>query len=340
MSATGTTAGSGAATSARSITYRESIREALIEEMEDDPRVILLGEDVGRYGGAYAVSKGLLEQFGDRRVIDTPMAEAMIVGTALGAAAVGARPVAEIMYMDFITLVMDQLVNQAAKLHVMFGGQLSAPMVVRVQQGTGRGAGPQHSQSLEAWFTHVPGLKTVAPSTPADAKGLLKAAIRDDDPVLFIEHKQLYSRKGDAVGRDHVVPIGSADVKRPGRDVTVVTWSNMVHTALAAAERLAIDGTEVEVVDLRTLAPLDMETVLTSCRRTGRVLVLHEACRTGGLGAEVAAQVGEELYGQLRAPVRRLAAPDIALPANSALERALVPDEDAVVAAVESLLRS
>ncbi len=340
MSETPTRAGGAVALAIRSITYRDSIREALVEEMEDDPRVIILGEDVGRYGGAYAVSKGLLEQFGDRRVIDTTMAEAMIVGAALGAAAVGARPVAEIMYMDFITLVMDQLVNQAAKLHVMFGGQLSAPMVVRVQQGIGRGAGPQHSQSLEAWFAHVPGLKTVAPSTPADAKGLLKAAIRDDDPVLFIEHKQLYSRKGDAVGRDHVVPIGSADVKRPGRDVTVVTWSNMVYTALAAAERLATDGTDVEVIDMRTLAPLDMETVLTSCRRTGRVLVLHEACRTGGLGAEIAAQVGEELHGALRAPVRRLAAPDVALPANSALERALIPDEDATVEAVRSLLRS
>jgi pyruvate dehydrogenase E1 component beta subunit len=268
------------------------------------------------------------------------MAEAMIVGTALGVAAVGGRPVAEIMYMDFITLVMDQLVNQAAKLHVMFGSQLTAPMVVRVQQGIGRGAGPQHSQSLEAWFTHVPGLKTVAPSTPADAKGLLKAAIRDDDPVLFIEHKQLYGRRGDAADRDHVVPIGSADIKRPGRDVTVVTWSNMVHTALAAADRLAADGIQVEVVDLRTLSPLDMATVLASCRRTGRVLILQEACRTGGLGGEIAAQVGEELFGRLRAPVRRLAAPDVVLPANSALEKALIPGEDATVEAVRSLVRS
>lgn len=333
-------AGMPIVTPGRTITYRDAIREALFEEMEDDPRVILLGEDVGRYGGAYAVSKGLLERFGDRRVIDTPMAEAMIVGTALGAAAVGARPIAEIMYMDFITLVMDQLVNQAAKLHAMFGGQLAAPMVIRVQQGIGRGAGPQHSQSLEAWFSHVPGLKTVAASTPADAKGLLKAAIRDDDPVLFIEHKQLYGRKGDAADRAHVVPIGSADVKRAGRDVTIVTWSSMVHTALAAAERLETKGTDVEVVDLRTLAPLDMETVLASCRRTGRVLVLHEACRTGGLGAEVAAQVGEELFGVLRAPVRRLATPDVVLPANSALERELVPDEDSTVEAVRALMRS
>lgn len=324
----------------RAITYRDSIREGLFEEMGDDPRVILLGEDVGRYGGAYAVSKGLLERFGEQRVIDTPMAEAMIVGTALGAAAVGARPVAEIMYMDFVTLVMDQLVNQAAKLHAMFGGQLSAPMVVRVQQGTGRGAGPQHSQSLEAWFAHVPGLKTVAPATPADAKGLLKAAIRDDDPVLFIEHKQLYGRKGPAVGRDHVVPIGVADVKRPGRDVTLVAWSNMAHTALAAAGFLAGEGVDVEVVDLRTISPLDTATVMTSARKTRRVIVLQEAVLTGGLASEIAARVGEELFGELRAPVRRLATPDVVLPANSALERALVPDEAATVAAVRELMRS
>lgn len=328
------------APSSRTVTYRESLREALFEEMEADPRVILMGEDVGRYGGAYAVSKGLLEHFGDRRVIDTPMSEAVIVGAALGAAAVGARPVAEIMYMDFITLVMDQLVNQAAKLHFMFGGQLSAPMVVRVQQGIGRGAGPQHSQSLEAWFAHVPGLKVVAPSTPADAKGLLKAAIRDDDPVLFIEHKQLYARKSEGVGPDHVVPIGSADVKRAGTDVTVVAWSSMVHTALAAAERLAEEGTSAEVVDLRTIAPLDMATVLASCRRTGRLLVLQEACRTGGLGAEIAAQVAEELYRELRAPVRRLATPDVVLPANTTLERVLVPDVDAAVTVVRELVRS
>ncbi|MHB1800453.1 MAG: alpha-ketoacid dehydrogenase subunit beta, partial [Actinomycetes bacterium] len=220
------------------------------------------------------------------------------------------------------------------------GGQLSAPMVVRVQQGIGRGAGPQHSQSLEAWFAHVPGLKVVAPSTPADAKGLLKAAIRDDDPVLFIEHKQLYARKSEGVGPDHVVPIGSADVKRAGTDVTVVAWSSMVHTALAAAERLAEEGTSAEVVDLRTIAPLDMATVLASCRRTGRLLVLHEACRTGGLGAEIAAQVAEELYRELRAPVRRLATPDVVLPANTTLERALVPDVDAAVTVVRELVRS
>ncbi len=325
---------------ARTVTYREALRDALFEEMEADDRVILLGEDVGRYGGAYAVSRGLLDRFGERRVIDTPMSEATIVGAALGAAAVGARPVAEVMYMDFVTLVMDQLVNQAAKLHFMFGGQLSAPLVVRVQQGTGRGAGAQHSQSLEAWFAHVPGLKVVAPSTPADAKGLLKSAIRDDDPVLFIEHKQLYARKGEDAGPGHTVPIGSADVKRAGEDVTLVAWSNMVHTALAAADALAAEGIGVEVVDLRTLAPLDMETVLASSRRTGRLLVAHEACRTAGLGAEVAAAVSEKLFGRLRAPVRRVATPDVVLPANSGLERALVPGVDDLTDAVRDVVRS
>lgn len=321
------------------MTYRDALRQTLLEEMRADSRVILLGEDVGRYGGAYAVSKGLLDEFGPGRVIDTPMSEAVIVGAAVGAACVGGRPVAEIMYMDFVTLVMDQLVNQAAKLHFMFGGQLRVPMVLRVQQGTGRGAGAQHSQSLEAWFAHVPGLKTVAPSTPADAAGLLRAAIRDDDPVLFIEHKALYSRKGAPAGPDHLVPLGVADVKRDGTDVTVVAWSNMVHTALEAAARLAEDGISVEVVDLRTICPMDTATVLDSVRRTGRLLVAHEAVRTGGLGAEVAAVVAENLHAELKAPVARLATPDVVLPANTGLERALIPDADAIVASVRRLMQ-
>jgi pyruvate/2-oxoglutarate/acetoin dehydrogenase E1 component len=322
----------------RIVTVREALREALFEEMEADERVILMGEDVGRYGGAYAVSRGLLERFGERRVIDMPMSEALIVGSALGAAIVGGRPVAEIMYMDFATLGMDQLANQAAKLHFMFGNQLRAPMVVRVQQGVGRGAGSQHSQSLEAWFAHVPGLKVVAPSTPADAKGLLKASIRDDDPVLFIEHKGLYPRKGESAKPDHTVPIGVAEVKRTGDDVTLVAWSDMVHTALAAADRLVQRGVGVEVVDLRTLAPLDIETLLASCRRPGRLVVAHESCRTAGLGAEIVARVAEQLHGQLRAPIRRVTTPDVILPANTALEKALVPDTDSVVAAIENLL--
>ncbi len=320
------------------LTYRDALRQALWEEMTDDPRVMLLGEDVGRYGGAYAVSRGMLEEFGPTRVIDTPMSEAVIVGAAVGAAIVGGRPVAEIMYMDFVTLVMDQLVNQAAKLHFMFGGQLSVPMVVRVQQGTGRGAGAQHSQSLEAWFAHVPGLKTVAPATPADAAGLLKAAIRDDDPVLFIEHKGLYGRKGPALAPDAVVPIGVADIKRAGTDLTVVAWSNMVHTALEAADRLAEDGVSVEVVDLRTISPLDTRTILDSVRRTGRLLVVHEAVRTGGFGAEIAAVVAESLHDHLKAPVSRLATDDIVLPANTVLEGQLIPDAPAIVRRVRTIM--
>ncbi len=320
------------------VTYRDALRLALLEEMRADPRVFILGEDVGRYGGAYAVSRGLLEEFGPRRVLDTPMSEAAIVGAAVGAACVGGRPVAEIMYMDFVTLVMDMLVNQAAKLHFMFGGQLRVPIVLRAQQGTGRGAGAQHSQSLEAWFAHVPGMKTVAPSTPADAAGLLRAAIRDDDPVLFIEHKGLYGRKGEAPPPGHVVPIGVADIKRAGRDVTVVAWSNMVHTVLDAAEELAQSDISVEVLDLRTVHPMDRDAILASVARTGRLLVVHEAVRTAGLGAEVAALVAENLHTELKAPVARLATADIVLPANTALERALIPDSAAVAAAVRTMM--
>lgn len=323
----------------RTITYREALREALYEEMAADERVILLGEDVGRYGGAYAVSRGLLEEYGDRRVIDTPMSEALIVGGALGAAVVGGRPVAEIMYMDFVTLVMDQLVNQAAKMHFMFGGQLNAPLVVRTQQGVGRGAGSQHSQSLEAWFAHVPGLKCVAPATPRDAKGLLKAAIRDDDPVLFIEHKGLYARKGEVGPGDEIPQIGVADIARAGGDVTVVAWSNMVHTALDAAARLEEDGVSVEVIDLRSIAPLDTATVIESVRRTGRLVVAHEACLTGGLGAEIVAAVVEGLQGAHAPAVRRVATPDIVLPANTALEKELVPGVDDIIEGVRAVLR-
>lgn len=322
----------------RIVTYRDALRETLTAEMAADDRVILLGEDVGAYGGAYAVSRGLLDRFGPDRVIDTPMSEALIVGAALGAAVAGARPVAELMYMDFVTLAMDQLVNQAAKMHFMFGGQYSAPLVVRVQQGTGRGAGSQHSQSLEAWFAHVPGLKVVAPATPADAAGLLRAAIRDDDPVLFIEHKGLYARKGPAPGDDHVTPIGSAHVIRPGRDVTVVAWSNMVHVALDAAATLNERGVDAEVVDLRSIAPLDIETVLDSVRRTRRLLVAHEAVLTAGLGAEITARVAETLHHDLLAPVRRVATPDVVLPANTALERELVPSAATLAAATEQLM--
>lgn len=327
-----------ATTDTRTGTFRDAIREGLREEMAADPSVFLLGEDVGRYGGAYAISKGLLDEFGPKRVLDTPMSEAGIVGLALGASVVGGRPVSEVMYMDFITLVMDQLVNQAAKLHFMFGNQLRAPLVVRTQQGVGRGAGSQHSQSLEAWLTHVPGLRVVAPATPADAKGLLKSAIREPNPVVYIEHKQLYARKDTIPGPDHMVPLGSARVARDGADLTVITYSSMVHVALDAAERLAADGLDVEVVDLRCLSPVDWDTVTGSVGTTRRALVLHEACLTGGLGAEIAARLGERLFGQLSAPVRRVTTPDVILPANLDLERRLVPDVDRIVAEARDLL--
>lgn len=321
-------------------TYREALREALHEEMAADPRVIVMGEDIGRYGGAYAVTRGLLDAYGPSRVLDMPMSEALIVGAALGVSVVGGRPVAEIMYMDFVTLVMDQLVNQAAKLHSMFGGQLSAPMVVRAQQGVGRGAGAQHSQSLEAWVTHIPGLKVVAPATVYDAKTLLKAAIRDDNPVVFIEHKGLYARKGRMAEAEDVGVLGQAAVVRAGTDITVIAYSNMVHTALDAAAILADDGIDIEVVDLRTLAPLDMDTVRDSVARTRRAIVAHEAMLTGGLGSEIAARINEDLFGKLLAPVRRLATPDVVLPANVDLERSLVPDSRAIVDAVHSVLNN
>ncbi|MGZ4388283.1 MAG: alpha-ketoacid dehydrogenase subunit beta [Gaiellaceae bacterium] len=322
----------------RTETVRTALREALREEMLRDDAVFVLGEDVGRYGGAYAVTKGMLEEFGPKRVIDTPLSEAIILGAAVGAAMTGGRPVAEIMYVDFMTLVMDQLVNQAAKFRYMFG--YAVPLVVRTQQGIGRGAGAQHSQSLEAWFTHVPGLRVVAPSTPADAKGLLKTAIRDDDPVVFLEHKRLYDRKGELPdeGEELLVPLGSARVRRDGSDVTLIAWSAMVDTALDAAETLAADGISAEVLDLRSLAPLDTEALHASVARTRRAVVVHEAVTTGGFGAEIAARLYEELFHELLSPVVRVATPDVPLPANVRLERMLIPDSDRVVAAVRGLV--
>ena len=322
----------------RTETVRTALREALSEEMLRDEAVFVLGEDVGRYGGAYAVTKGMLEEFGPKRVIDTPLSEAIILGAAVGAAMTGGRPVVEIMYVDFMTLVMDQLVNQAAKFRYMFG--TSVPLVVRTQQGIGRGAGAQHSQSLEAWFTHIPGLKVAAPSTPADAKGLLKTAIRDDDPVVFLEHKRLYDRKGELPdqGCELLVPLGSASVKREGVDVTLIAWSAMVQTALEAAETLAEEGISAEVLDLRSLAPLDDEALLASVARTHRAVVVHEAVATSGFGAEIAARLNEELFHDLRAPVARVTTPDVPLPANVRLERMLIPNAERVAAAVRMVV--
>lgn len=323
----------------REITYAEAIREALREEMTRDDSVFLFGEDVGTYGGAFGVSYGLIDEFGEERVRDTPISEAGIVGAATGAALVGMRPVAEIMFMDFTTIAMDQLVNQAAKIRFMFGGKAKVPLVLRTPAGCGTGAAAHHSQSLEAWFVHVPGLKVVMPSTPYDVKGLLLASIRDDNPVVFVEHKLLYKIKGPVPEEEYTIPLGVADVKRPGRDVTIVATSIMVHRALEAAETLTQEGVEAEVVDPRTLKPFDDETITNSVIKTGRVLIVHEACKTGGVGAEIAARIMDsEAFDYLDAPIKRLAGLDIPVPYNRTLERHMVPQVENIVAAVRELM--
>jgi pyruvate/2-oxoglutarate/acetoin dehydrogenase E1 component len=320
------------------MTFVEALRTTLEEEMRRDPSLMLIGEDIGRYGGIFGATKGLLDTFGPRRVRNTPISESAIIGSALGAAMTGTRTVAELMYVDFTTCAMDQIVNQTAKMHYMSGGKLRIPLVIRTQGGGGRSNAAQHSQNLEAWFLHVPGLKIVMPSTPADAKGLLATAIRDDNPVLFIEHKLLYSTKGQVPEGEYLIPLGRADVKRPGKDVTIVTISQMVLKALRAAERLAADGIEAEVIDLRTLAPLDLETVLRSVRKTGRVVIAHEACRRGGFGGELAAQIQEEAFDFLDAPIRRVGALDVPIPYSKPMEEYVIPDEERIVAEVKRVL--
>ena len=320
----------------REITYLEAVREAMVQEMRLDKEVFLIGEDIGTYGGAFGVSKGMLEEFGPERIRDTPISEAAIAGAATGAALTGMRPIMEVMFMDFLTISMNQLVNQAAKMRFMFGGKCSIPMVIRAPSGSGTGAAAQHSQSLEAWFVNVPGIKVVAPSSPQDAKGLLVAAIRDNNPVLFMEHKLLYRLKGPVPEESYSIPLQSAEVKRQGTDLTIVAYSIMVPRALEAAEKLAAEeGIEVEVVDLRCLKPLDTETIIRSVSKTGRVLIAHEAPITGGFGGELAAVIaGSEAFDYLDAPIRRLAGRNIPIPYNRNLERAAVPQvEDIIVAA-------
>jgi pyruvate dehydrogenase E1 component beta subunit len=323
----------------RELTYAEALREALRQEMQRDPSVFIIGEDVGVYGGAFGVTYGLVDEFGEERVRDTPISELGIAGAAIGAALTGMRPVAEIMFMDFVTLAMEQLVNQAAKIRFMFGGKAKVPIVLRTPEGAGAGAAAQHSQSLEAWFVHVPGLKVVMPSTPYDAKGLLISAIRDDNPVIFVEHKLLYRTKGQVPEEPYTIPLGLADVKRDGKDVTIVATSIMVHRALAAAETLAKDGIDCEVIDPRTIKPYDEETVARSAMKTGKVLVVHEACKIGGFGGEVVARLVEEpAFDYLDAPVKRLGGLDTPIPYNRNLERATVPQEDDIVKAVRELV--
>jgi pyruvate/2-oxoglutarate/acetoin dehydrogenase E1 component len=320
------------------ISYSQALRDALREEMQRDPAVFLIGEDIGVHGGAFGVTRGLLDEFGPQRVVSTPISEAAIAGAAVGAAVVGCRPVAEIMYMDFMTIAMDQIVNQAAKMRYMFGGKARLPLVIRAPSGAGRGQAAQHMQSLEAWFVHVPGLKVVMPSTPYDAKGLLKSSIRDDNPVIFIENKLLYATRGQVPDGEVLVPLGQAEIKRPGRDATVVATSRMVSLALGAADRLAKDGIEVEVIDPRTLVPLDIETIIRSVKRTHHALIVHEACERGGVGAEIVAQIQERAFEWLDAPVKRVANPNVPIPFAETLEALAIPDETRIAGAVRQLV--
>jgi pyruvate/2-oxoglutarate/acetoin dehydrogenase E1 component len=322
----------------REITYLEAVREAMTQEMERDSRVFLIGEDIGEYGGAFQVSYGMLEKFGHERILDTPITELGLTGAATGAALIGMRPIAEIMFMDFTTLASEQLVNQAAKLRFMFGGQSKVPLVLRTPAGSGTGAAEHHSQSFENWFVHVPGLKVVMPSTPYDVKGLLISSIRDDNPVVFIEHKLLYKTKGDVPEEMYEIPLGKADIKREGKDLTIIATAIMVKKSLEAAEVLAGEGIDVEVVDPRTLRPLDTETVVNSVKKTGKVLIVHEAVKTGGYGGELAAVIAEsEAFGYLEAPILRLAGREVPIPYNRELEAAAVPQVDDIVAKAREL---
>ena len=321
------------------ITYLEAIRQALWQEMKQDERVFILGEDIGRYGGAFGLTHGMLDEFGPERVRETPISEATIVAAAIGASLLGMRPVAEIMFMDFSLLALDQIANQAAKMRFMFGGRTTVPIVIRMPGGSGTGAAAQHSQSLESILMHFPGLKVVNPSTPYDAKGLMLAAIRDPNPVCFIEHKVLYKTKGEVPEDDYTVPIGVAEIKRVGRDITVVANNIMVVKTLKVAERLAKEGIEVEVIDLRTLLPLDTETILKSVRKTGRLFVVHEACQTGGWAGEVIASVvGSPVFDYIDAPVRRLGGKDIPIPYNRGLEKVAIPQETEIEAEIRALV--
>jgi pyruvate dehydrogenase E1 component beta subunit len=321
------------------MTFSKALLETMAQEMERDPNVYLTGEDVwgNDNGGTMGVTQDLYQRFGAERVRDTPISETAILGHAVGAAMAGLRPIVEIMFVDFMGVCFDELMNQAAKLRYMTGGKVKVPLVVRACDGAGFTAAAQHSQSLEALFAHIPGLKTVIPSSPADAAGLMAAAVRDDNPVMFLEHKGLYALEGEVPEGEYVVPLGKADVKRSGTDVTIVSWSAMVHQALAAAELLAAEGVDAEVLDLRSLVPLDTEAILESVARTHRLVIVHEAVRTCGFGAEVAALVAEDGFDLLDAPITRVAAPDTPVPFSPILETAFVPNAEKIAAAVRGL---
>ena len=322
----------------REITYVKAFTEALMQLMAEDENVLVIGEDVAHYGGVFHAFDGLLKTYGDKRVIDTPISEMGFIGMGVGAAARGLRPVCDLMFFDFIGVAMDQLYNQAAKLKFMFGGDVSVPLTLTTAGGAGLSAGPQHSQSLEAWLAHVPGLKVVLPSSPYDVKGLMVAAVRDDNPVVVVLNKRMLGSRGPVPEEIYEIPLGQANVLRPGRDVTVIALGRMVPESMTAAEELAKEGTQVEVIDLRTVQPLDSATILESVRRTNRALVVHEAVTFGGIGAEVAAQIQEEAFDYLDAPVLRLGAPFAPVPFSPVLERAYIPDANRIVAGVQRLL--
>lgn len=321
------------------ITMREAISQALWEEMERDPDVFIMGQEVGVWGGTYAVTKGFYDHFGPDRVRDTPIAEAGIVGAAIGAALTGLRPVAELMTINFAFVAMDHIVNEAAKLHYMFAGQMVLPLVIRTVGGGGRQLGATHSQTPDAIFAHFPGLKVVAPGTPADAKGLLKSAIRSNDPIFFIEHATLYQTRGEVPDGDYLVPIGKSTIQRPGKHVTLVTYSKMLELSMKAAEQLSSDGIEVEIVDLRSLRPLDMEPVLESFKKTNRAVIVEEGWKSFGVGAEVMSRIYEEAFDYVDAPIKRVAQKEVPLPYNRALEQLALPQVDDIISAVREVLR-
>ena len=321
----------------RNITFIQAIREAIDEEMERDERVFVIGLDVGKYGGAYGVTAGLFEKYGEKRVIDTPISETLIAGSAVGAAITGLRPVAELMFADFIDIAMDEIRHKAGKWRYMHGGLFQVPMVLRLPEGAAGGAGPEHSQCPEAFLWNAPGLYVVIPSTPADAKGLLKSAIRDNNPVCFFEHKILYNMVGEVPDGEHLVPLGKADIKRKGNDVTVVAWANMVHKALEAAEQMAAEGVSVEVIDPRGLRPFDLNTLLQSLEKTGRIVFAHEAPKTGGPASEIMALITEQGLELLAAPIKRVAAPDVPVPQNIRMEQNYVPSVRNIVEAIHEV---
>lgn len=320
------------------ITYRDAVVRALDEEMARDENVIFFGEDVGKAGGVFKVTPGLWEKYGPERVRDTPISENAIIGAGIGAAITGMRPVVELMFADFAAVTLDQIINQAAKMRYMSGGQIKVPLTIRAAQGAGAGFGSQHSQCCETWFMHAPGLKVAVPSTPADVVGLLKSAIRDDNPVVFLEHKSQYTDRGDVPGGDYVVPLGKANVVREGTDVTIVAVQNMVKVAKAAAEELAREGISCEIIDPRTLVPLDLETIIKSVQKTGRLVTVEEAIRAGGWGSEVATQVTDEAIWYLEGPVVRVTMEAGIIPFAAPLEAQLIPNKDRVVAAVRRVM--